>query len=413
MDNTRKLNKLSSHGTSQSKNRQADLSKRQLMPAFRMVLPVGRDISTLQDIFRRTCRRHGFYISESSDTSITGVFSQKSGLFQLLSCFSGEDKPRSASVVKLSVSAQSANRILSIRGLQGTVGKITELIETFKASLDSPFAENRKRPQINGLNSESDEPVFTRQLESYTYYELSKVMSSQDYGVGERIAQFMKEWQAKYSDAHCVELPGPLDEVKSLVDEIVHSLLAHFNIANFSSAKIAQHCKPSVEKYVFSKLAHQISLMYEVAYQDRQREFTEKVDKADALGREQLMKELEIKDPFKLDQVILPYESAIESFNMLQTCQTPLDKLNAVLEGVTLMKTSVLDYWRGKQELSTMDDQLPVLIYIVSQVKATAFVAQIGFLKDYIKESFGFDNEFKILTDVDSAISFIIKELII
>ena len=151
--------------------------------------------------------------------------------------------------------------------------------------------------------------------------------------------------------------------------------------------------------------------MYEIKHQERQIAFTEKVSQAEELGRERIMQILELKDKFKLDQATAPYGSAIESFNMVQVCQTPLDKLNSLLEGVTFMKTCVVDYWKGKLELSTMDDQLPVMIYIVSQVKAPTFVSQIILLKDYISGSLGFDNETKLLTDIDSAISFIIKDL--
>lgn len=90
---------------------------------------------------------------------------------------------------------------------------------------------------------------------------------------------------------------------------------------------------------------------------------------------------------------------------------TPLDKLNCLLEAMTLMKTCVIDYWKGKEELKTMDDRLPVVIYIISQIQAENLPSQIRFLQDYIADSAGFENEQRILTDIGSSIHYIIHDL--
>ena len=71
------------------------------------------------------------------------------------------------------------------------------------------------------------------------------------------------------------------------------------------------------------------------------------------------------------------------------------------------MKTIVLDYWKGKHELSTMDDQLPVVIYIVSQVHSEHFASEVSMLLDYAAE---LDNEQRTLINIDSAITYLITD---
>ena len=44
------------------------------------------------------------------------------------------------------------------------------------------------------------------------------------------------------------------------------------------------------------------------------------------------------------------------------------------------MRTTVLDYWKSKEELATMDDELPVVIYIVVMSSVESLASEIRFL---------------------------------
>ena len=74
---------------------------------------------------------------------------------------------------------------------------------------------------------------------------------------------------------------------------------------------------------------------------------------------------LEIRDKYRLVDSEVPYAETIELFNKIGTLTAPLEKLNCWLSSMACMKTTVLDYWKSKEELGTMDDELPVIIYIV------------------------------------------------
>lgn len=48
------------------------------------------------------------------------------------------------------------------------------------------------------------------------------------------------------------------------------------------------------------------------------------------------------------------------------------------------MKAEVLDYSKGSLEMTAMDDEIPVLIYIVLVANIKDFPAEIGIMEDYM-----------------------------
>ena len=49
------------------------------------------------------------------------------------------------------------------------------------------------------------------------------------------------------------------------------------------------------------------------------------------------------------------------------------------------IRTYVLEYTNGKSELDSMDDELPIIIYIVTQVKVGNLFAELYIVDEYIK----------------------------
>jgi|TARA_B110000305_G_C18913854_1_gene391933 hypothetical protein len=50
----------------------------------------------------------------------------------------------------------------------------------------------------------------------------------------------------------------------------------------------------------------------------------------------------------------------------MQQCVTPREKLQCLSESFGALKTAVVDFHKGKLELSAMDDILPLTIYVVA-----------------------------------------------
>lgn len=65
------------------------------------------------------------------------------------------------------------------------------------------------------------------------------------------------------------------------------------------------------------------------------------------------------------------------------------------------MKTTVIDYSKGKFELLTMDDQMPIFIYIVAMTKIPNLSAELNLLWDYIKfQEKSYDTEQFLVTNL-------------
>jgi len=84
------------------------------------------------------------------------------------------------------------------------------------------------------------------------------------------------------------------------------------------------------------------------------------------MSSSEIMNVLDIREKYRLLDEEVPYGESIEIFNKVASLTTPLEKLNSWLSSIASMKTTVLDYWKSKEELETMDDELPVVIYIVA-----------------------------------------------
>ena len=70
---------------------------------------------------------------------------------------------------------------------------------------------------------------------------------------------------------------------------------------------------------------------------------------------------------FKIQPSQVPYRDAIRALEKMQQCVTPREKLQCLSESFGALKTAVVDFHKGKLELSAMDDILPLTIYVVSQ----------------------------------------------
>ena len=81
----------------------------------------------------------------------------------------------------------------------------------------------------------------------------------------------------------------------------------------------------------------------------------------------------------------IPYQEAIKSLERIQEHTSPRDKIAALDECYGHMKTSIVDHWKGKIELCTMDDVLPLFIYVVSQADISHLASEIAFVEDFIR----------------------------
>jgi len=63
---------------------------------------------------------------------------------------------------------------------------------------------------------------------------------------------------------------------------------------------------------------------------------------------------------------------------------TPREKLKCCMMMRSMMKAEVIDFHKGKEELVSMDDELPVIIYIVLMCNIKQLMANLVLIDDFI-----------------------------
>ena len=80
----------------------------------------------------------------------------------------------------------------------------------------------------------------------------------------------------------------------------------------------------------------------------------------------------------------IPYYESIKALSTISSYTSPREKIDIVIDFFSNMKASIVDYWKGKVELTTMDDILPLVIYAVWYINCQHFASEISFLKDFL-----------------------------
>lgn len=65
-----------------------------------------------------------------------------------------------------------------------------------------------------------------------------------------------------------------------------------------------------------------------------------------------------------------------------------------------MVRINVLDFHKGKEEILTMDDELPIFIFVVLQTDISNLMAEVCLIEDYINYSTDCDNERRLLINL-------------
>ena len=125
------------------------------------------------------------------------------------------------------------------------------------------------------------------------------------------------------------------------------------------------------------------------------------------------MEYLEIKKKFRGIDILntnintIPYKSTIDYITKIEYEQNPKDKLDTLMKSSLELRNSILGMTSGKAELNSMDDELPLFIYITSQITIRNILVELHMIEDYLKFSKSVDKESKVLTNLMSSVFYI------
>ena len=111
------------------------------------------------------------------------------------------------------------------------------------------------------------------------------------------------------------------------------------------------------------------------------------------------------------DRKAVPYIDAIKEIEKIEQYTCPEEMIGCLSASFERLKTAVVDLHKGKFELSTMDDVLPLSIYVVSMANMERPSSHKNMMEDYLRcNQRGYDLERKLLCNFDGAIRYVCND---
>jgi Vacuolar sorting protein 9 (VPS9) domain len=204
-------------------------------------------------------------------------------------------------------------------------------------------------------------------------------------------------------------LPEPLRSILTIINDTVQTLHQQYNIAKKESRELLPFCKCSIEKYIYRKMHPKIMRLYIYKLKAEDAMFKQKKEALLKKSKEEILNSLGFKE-YLLDPKAegLYYAGSIQSINAVQHNTIPYKKLLCIHEAVSLMKTTVYDSNKGKKELNSMDDYLPIMIFCLIYCTLDNPSAELHLIKDYLALLRGdHESEMMMITHFTAALTFI------
>ena len=284
----------------------------------------------------------------------------------------------SSSVNKIKVIKQSKN--FYKYDLESTLNEqITKRKNLILKSINMPKKKQLGPPEVETLVEKSNK-------EANQYYELYKILK-------------IEEINTK---------PLMVDIVKT-IELSMNTLNSNFN--NISSSYNSTMYYNASEQFIFNKIFHLLYDIYDKKYKKENEEFLSiKKDINDNMKPCNILINLSGKDIYKgFDEA--PYKNVIENINKVKYEKSLKNKFTILTQCSLEMRGSFLEYTSGKDELVSMDDELPIIIYIVTQVNIDNLFAELNMVDDYIKTSMRDELiQNKMVTNMLSSLIYVCKK---
>ena len=306
-----------------------------------------------------------------------------------------------------------------IKIIKKSEGYFNNLENTINNSFNEQNKEINKMIGSNYIN-ENATMLETINKEATNYYEIYKILTQENYELGKSITIFINDFKIKNKDIEQNKklLPKQMKEIISMINSCDDIFNNYFN-KNGAENKY-KSAKSAIEKFIFNKLYFQLYDLYSSKYDEDNKKYIIQKDLINKnLTIEKIMDYLKIKEEYKClkeyekkekSENSKPYKSTIDYVNKMEYEQNPKIKFEIILgaggAGLDLRNT-ILGNNNGKYELESIDDELPIYIYICTQINIKNIYAELYMTEDYLINAFINEEESNVLKNMINAVSFI------
>ena len=308
----------------------------------------------------------------------------------------------------------------NIKIIRNTSGFFMNLGEELNNMVDGQ--DNELYNSINVIKKDEQATMLENiNKEATNYYEIYKILTQENYELGKSVNIFINEFKIKNENIEESSkiLPKQMKEIILMIRTCEDTFFNYFNFGKQKNKNenLLSYINPAIEKFLFNKLYFQLYELYQKKYEQENIDYINKKKLInEKFSVEDIMNFLEIKEKFRLlddykksdySENFKPYKSTIDHINKIEYEQNPKVKFDTILSAGLDMRNTILGGNFGKVELNSMDDELPIFIYICTQINLKNAPAEFSMIEDYLKFSSSDEGESKVLTNIQSSLTFI------
>ena len=244
------------------------------------------------------------------------------------------------------------------------------------------------------------------------YYELYRILSKSEYELGKALNNFIDEFKKMYLSLNYGKIIN-LD-TKSIMMEIVKIMELCTNTLNSTynnkQNNNIEYFSLASEQFLFSKIYYMIYDIYNQKYKKQNNDFL-LIQKEinENLSINEIIHKIGVKERFQSKELI-PYKSVLNILSMIPLERCLTKKFEILTSASLEIRKCAFEYSHGRHELDSMDDELPIIIYIATQIKIVNIFAELKILEDYFKIILRDDLiQNKMITNLLSSLMYVTK----
>ena len=254
--------------------------------------------------------------------------------------------------------------------------------------------KNINIPKKKFLIKDDEETIVEKSNKKVNrFYEIYKILSNIEYELGKSINDFVENFREKYKDLNndkgkdiieTIKTRDIMAEIIKLIEHTTNILNCYYNQENNINYN-TNFYNSATEQFIFNKIYHYLYEIYDLKYKKCNEEFI--------LVKKEINENMEIKDIISnlnikkvyISNDPIPLMPVIENINKLQLEKCLKNKFKIITQSSLEIRNCILEYTGGKYELESMDDELPIIIYLVTQINIENLFAELYMIDDYIK----------------------------
>ena len=243
-------------------------------------------------------------------------------------------------------------------------------------------------------------------------YEVFQILSKGEYSLGQTIQDFIESFKKEYNPPlKNIENLETMDIMVKIIKLLEFSTNTLNSTYNFDNKYDTNFLAFTSEQFLLNKIYNCLYNIYDTKFKKQNEEIIRVQNEIkNKLSFNDLCEKLSIEKKFLGKNIKDPFISVIQIINQLPYEKCLQKKYKILAQSSLEIHKCILDYTGGIYEIDSMDDELPIIIYICTQLSVKNLWAELTMLDDYIKSSMRDDlMQNKMVTNLLSSLLYLSK----